>query len=146
VHNLTADDQIASLARMHQHLKPGGMLILDVQAPSVSWLNDDDGKPVLELELPHPDSGNPVRLWDTRTKDPVRQVQRSLIEIQELDEKGEVATSHRFSTVVRWIHKPEMALLLRLAGFERWTISGDFDDGPYDDDALQLIATAWRDA
>lgn len=146
VHNLTADDQLASLARMHQHLNPGGMLILDVQAPSVSWLTDDDGKPALELELPHPDTGNPVRLWDTRIKDPVRQVQRSLIEIQELDAKGEVATSHRFSTVVRWIHKPEMELLLRLAGFERWSISGDFDDGPYDDDSLQLIATAWRGA
>jgi SAM-dependent methyltransferase len=144
VHNLTAEDQIATLRCCRAHLEPGGALVFDVMAPTLGLLADPDGEPVLELEILHPETGLPVRLYDTRAKDLVAQTQHSVIEIRETCADGrEIA--HPFETTVRWIHKPEMELLLALAGFTRWSIHGDFAGEPLDDDASLMVVTAWAD-
>jgi SAM-dependent methyltransferase len=142
VHNLTTEDQLATLTRCRQHLSPGGSLVMDLMWPSLDLLADPDGVPVLELEVPHPDTGLTVRLFDTRTKDLVAQTQHSGIEIRETTADGG-AISHRFETLVRWVFKPEMELLLGLAGFDRWTIEGGFDAEPLDDDSTMMVVTAW---
>ncbi len=37
---------------------------------------------------------------------------------------------HRSHIEIRWVYREEMALLLRVAGFPRWEICGDFDRRP----------------
>ncbi|MBI5708814.1 MAG: class I SAM-dependent methyltransferase [Candidatus Eisenbacteria bacterium] len=145
VHNLTPEDQIATLSCCREHLLPGGRLVFDVMYPNVGMLADDDGVPVLELEVPHPETGLPVQLWDTRTQDPVAQTQHSLIEIRELDAAGAAAARHHFETTLRWVHRAEMELLLRIAGFARWSLAGDFDGEPLTDDSVVMVVTAWRE-
>lgn len=144
-HLLTSDDQIAALRRCHEHLLPGGRLVFDVFSATPAMLAEPVADPVLELEVAHPDTGLPVRLYDGRRLDPATQTQHSRMEVQELDATGGVARSHRFVTVVRWVYPSEMELLLRLAGFSRWEIAGGFDGRPAAAHQGAIVVSAWRD-
>jgi len=144
-HNLTGDDQLATLCRCHEHLLPGGRLVFDAFSATPAMLAEPVTAPVLELEVPHPDTGLPVRLYDGRRLDPATQTQHSQIEVQELDAAGRVARSHRFETVVRWVTPAEMEFLLRQAGFARREITGGFDGRPIADHQGGIVVSAWRD-
>ncbi len=145
VHNLTPEDWIATLRGCREHLVPGGTLVFDVQTMTLAALCDPDGVPVQEFDVRYPDAGLTLRVIDARRKDPVAQLQRSRIEVQELDAEGTVMTTHRFETTIRWVQKNEMILMLGLAGFERWQIDGGFAGEPLGRDSLQLVVRAWAD-
>jgi hypothetical protein len=98
----------------------------------------------MELEAPHPTTGLPVRIYDTRTFDRIAQIQHSVNEIQELDAQGQVVVTHRSATSIRWIFRNEMELLLQIAGFVRWEIYGDFDRRPLENETDAMIVQAWR--
>ena len=100
---------------------------------------------VLELETKHPQTGLPIRLFDTRNVDRVRQRQTSLIEIEMLNDAGHVTRTHTSRTTTRWIYQFEMELLLRLAGFERFKISGAFDGRPLLHDTDGMVVQAWKE-
>jgi SAM-dependent methyltransferase len=145
VHAETTDDQLHTLRACRRHLTQGGLLVLNIFFPGREILCGPQGEPVLEREVPHPATGLPVRIYDTRTLDLVAQIQTSLVEIQELDAEGRVAASHPSTTRMRWTYKPEMELLLQAAGFPRWQICGDFDRRPLTRDTDQMIVFAWKD-
>ena len=44
----------------------------------------------------------------------------------------------------RYVYKHEMELLLRVAGFARWEIYGDFDRRPLTHENDAMIVTAWN--
>ena len=98
----------------------------------------------MEGEIPHPHTGLPIRLYDTRTFNRVEQVQHSLNEIEFLAADGSVQTVHRSEVSSRYIYKHEMALLLRVAGFGRWEICGDFDGRPLTRESDAMVVTAWN--
>lgn len=143
VHNTTLEDQLGTLRACREHLTPGGQLAFDVQTMNPAAMVDPDGIRVKELETPYPDLGFSLRLFDTRSKDLVEQLQHSLIEIEEVDDRGAVTARHRFESTARWIQKNEMELLLELAGFDRWTIASDLDGDPLDENSLQMVVQAW---
>ena len=97
----------------------------------------------MEMEIAHPETGLPVRMWDTRTFDRVNQLQYSFNEIEMLDATGKVIATHPSKTIVRWIYKAEMELLLRTAGFARWEILGSFDGRPLLHETDAMIVKAW---
>lgn len=142
-HNLTAEDQIATLRTCRAHLAPGGVLAFDTFFPGPHVIMATDNQRVLELELKHPDTSLPIRCYDNRTFDRVRQLQHSKNEVEFLDAAGNVAVTHRSETTARWIYKTEMELLLRLAGFERWQIFGGFDRHPLESETDAMIVLAW---
>jgi SAM-dependent methyltransferase len=142
-HNLTTDDQLATLRSCRHHLKPGGLLAFDTCFPGPAWIAAPSGRRELEMEIPHPKTGLPVRLWDTRTFDRVEQLQHSYNEIEMLDAEGKVIASYPSKTTVRWIYKAEMELLLRVAGFDRWRILGNFDGRPLLNETDAMIVQAW---
>ena len=144
-HCETTADQISALRSFHQHLEPGGALVLHMSYPGPKYWLEPDGEPVLEIEAKNPANGRMVQMWDTRVKDPVAQLQRSEIEIREVDEAGRTAASFRSATSQRWVYRFELELLFRVAGFARWTISGGFEGNPLSDPQDQMIAWAWRD-
>jgi len=53
--------------------------------------------------------------------------------------------THRSEIRGRYVFKHEMELLLRVAGFPRWWIAGDFDDRPLTKEHEAMIVTAWND-
>lgn len=128
-HNLAADEQIATLRGCHRHLEPGGTLALDVISLPAERIARPGPRRRLEREVPHPETGLPVRLWNTQRLDVVAQVQHSRYDIEEVSRDGSTSV-HRFESPMRWVSPAEMSLLLRLAGFGRHAIHGDFDRSP----------------
>ena len=144
-HSLATEDQLKTLRVCREHLEPGGALMLTTLSLSFAEIVRPDGDRVLEGEFPHPNSGLPLRLFDTRRKDRVNQVQFSRVEVEELDAAGSVARTHPSETTVRWTYPAEMGLLLRAAGYARWQIVGAYDGRPLEGGDDQMIVTAWRD-
>src|SRR5215470_12987078 len=136
----SVDDQLRCLRCCREHLEPGGALVVHMSYPSVAYWAEPDGGRVLEGEVRHPETGLPVRMWDTRTKDRVGQHQDSLTEIELLDAHGQVAEIHRFQTRQRWVYRFEMELLLQLAGFARTGFFGGWDRRPLATDTDQMLA------
>jgi SAM-dependent methyltransferase len=69
VHNLTTEDQIATLTCCREHLQPGGLFAFDAFFPGRDYLAGD-GQRVLEGEIRHPETGLPIRFYDNRTAVP----------------------------------------------------------------------------
>jgi SAM-dependent methyltransferase len=146
VHNLTTDDQVATLARCREHLLPGGQLAFDTFFPGAALVAAPDGIRNLEAEARHPETGMPVRLFDTHTLDRVNQIMHSSMEFEMLDAAGNVVETRRCQTTTRWIYKGEMDLLLRAGGFARWRILGDYDGRPLLRETDAMIVQAWSAA
>jgi SAM-dependent methyltransferase len=144
IHNMTQDAQIRCLQLCRQHLLPGGKLVFDTFFPSQEIVGVPPQTRVLEGELPHPDTGQPMRMYDTRSFDRVAQTQHSLNEVELVAADGSVQTIHRSECSSRYIYKHEMELLLRVAGFARWEICGDFDGRPLTRENDAMIVTAWN--
>jgi SAM-dependent methyltransferase len=144
IHNMTQEAQIRCLQLCREHLLPGGNLTFDTFFPSLEIIGTPEHTRVLEGEIPHPETGLPIRMYDTRSFDRVAQVQHSLNEIELLAADGSVQTVHRSEFSTRYIYKHEMELLLRVAGFARWEIYGDFDRRPLTRENDAMVVTAWN--
>ncbi|MEZ5966258.1 MAG: class I SAM-dependent methyltransferase [Planctomycetota bacterium] len=142
-HNLTTRAQLATLVRCREHLDPGGEFGLHLSFPRPElWTGPADR--VLEHEAPHPSGDGMLRIYDTRTFDPVQQTQVSDMDIEHIDAAGRLRESVRSHTELRWIYKNELELLLERAGFSRFEIHGDFDRSPLTRDSHSLLAIASR--
>jgi SAM-dependent methyltransferase len=141
IHNMTQEAQISCLTRCREHLLPSGSLVFDTFFPSLEIVGAPQNTRVLEGEMPHPETGLPMRMYDTRTFDRVAQEQHSVNEIELLAADGSVQSIHRSEIRSRYIYKHEMELLLRVAGFARWEIYGDFDRRPLtsESDAMVVV-------
>jgi SAM-dependent methyltransferase len=145
VHCLTTADQIACLTTCRAHLAPGGRLVFNTIAPLRVSAPTVEGVPVLEHEARDPATGRTVRIYDTRTLDRVAQVQHSVMAVEETDERGRVVASRASVTDMRWTWKGEMELLLRAAGYARWTLEGGFAGEPLAAESPLMLVRAWRD-
>jgi len=145
IHNMTQEAQIRCLQLCREHLLPGGLLAFDTFFPSLEIIGAPDNTRVLEGELPHPVTGLPMRMYDTRTFDRVAQVQHTLNELELLAADGSVQEVHRSQSSSRYVYKQEMELLLRVAGFARWEICGDFDRRPLTRETDAMIVLAWNE-
>jgi SAM-dependent methyltransferase len=144
IHNMTQEAQIACLSGCRDHLLPGGQLVFDTFFPSLEIVGVPQNTRVLEGELPHPETGLPMRMYDTRSFDRVAQTQHSLNELELLAADGSVQKVFRSEVSARYIYKHEMELLLRVAGFARWEIYGDFDRRPLAHENQAMIVSAWK--
>ncbi len=144
IHNMTQEAQIRCLSLCREHLLPGGLLAFDTFFPSHAIVGTAENTRVFEGEMPHPATGLPMRMYDTRTFDRVAQTQHSLNELELLDAGGNIAKVHRSRSDSRYVYKNEMELLLRVAGFARWEICGDFDRRPLTLETDPMIVMAWN--
>jgi SAM-dependent methyltransferase len=144
IHNMTQEDQIRCLQLCREHLLPGGLLAFDTFFPALEYVSTPEKSRVLEGEMPHPETGLPMRMYDTRTIDRVAQTQHSLNELELLAADGSIATVYRSECSSRYFYKHEMELLLRIAGFARWEISGEFDRRQLTRDTDAMIVMAWN--
>jgi hypothetical protein len=144
IHNLTQEAQLRCLELCRQHLVPRGLLAFDLYFPGLGIIGAPQSTRVLEGEVRHPHTGLPIRLYDTRSFEPVEQIQRSLNEVEILDNEGNTRILQRSQFSVRWVYKAEMALLLRVAGFARWEIFGDFNRRPLTKDTDAMVVLAWK--
>jgi SAM-dependent methyltransferase len=144
IHNMTQQAQIRCLELCREHLLPGGLLAFDTFFPSLEIVGAPENTRVLEGEIPHPVTGLAMRMYDTRRFDRVAQTQDSLNELEFLAADGSVGAVIRSQVSARYVYKHEMELLLRVAGFARWEIYGDFERRPLTRENDAMIVMAWN--
>jgi SAM-dependent methyltransferase len=145
IHNMTQDAQIRCLECCRRHLMPRGLLAFDTFFPSLEIIGAPPGTRVLESEKTEAATGRTLRMYDTRTFDRVAQTQHSINDLEWLDAEGKIESVRRFEFTTRYLYKQEMTLLLRLAGFARWEILGDFGGRPLERETDAMIVKAWND-
>jgi len=151
LHNDAQNDQLATLGRCREHLAPGGCLTIVTYHPNVAMLAGFDGSEKLWKEVPE-SGGRRLRVFNTVHVDRVSQMQRTERRVDELDSSGRVLATHRYAFRLRYVWKPEMELLFRLAGFTRWDAASPFDAwdrAPFDEpkppqDGSFIAYRAWR--
>jgi len=152
-HNLTQQDQLATLRRCRRHLAEGGRLAIVAFHPSAPiMIKFGAGEPVL-TETARDDGI--LRVYDHAAQDRVEQISTITRRIEYLDRAGTITRAENASFQIRYVFKPEMELLLRVAGFTRWETRPLFTD--YRDAASgvrgrpaaegdHLLYTAWNEA
>ena len=141
-----------TLRSCRQHLEVGGRLVMNIFHPSLEKLMQWSGQEQFLKELPHGDGR--VRIFDRADDDRVEQIRRMTRRIEFSDAAGTVTRREQLAFDLRYIWKPEMELLLHVAGFSRWDarpLFAGFGDatsrpreGPVrEGDIVQW--TAWKD-
>lgn len=125
LHNLTQDDQLATLRCCRQHLESGGRLQVVIFHPSAEKLLQWSGRESLTKEVSF--EGRLYRVFDRADDDRIEQVRRMTRRIEVL-EGGRKVDERTETFDLRYVYKPEMELLLRVAGFPRWQAEPLFAD------------------
>lgn len=137
MHLVTQADQSAALRRAHAHLRPGGLLLLDLFNPDPLRLAAVSG--LCELADQWRDAaGSQVLKWSVRSVDFAEQVQETTFIYEEVQPDGQTRrTACPFT--LRFLWRGEAELLLQLAGFAVEGVWGDFDGEPYGAASEHLI-------
>ncbi len=142
-HLLTTDDQLAALARIRQHLNPGGLLLLDLFNPDLARLLDFRGQMALDKVMTDPETGHRLVKLHAEQVDLAEQLLRVTYVVDELDGEGRVRRT-LFPFTIRYLFRYELELLLRHAGFQVEAIYGSYDLDEFGDGSEKMIAVAQR--
>lgn len=136
LHLTAQEDQIVCLKNIYAHLNPGGRLLLNFFNPDLQHLVSK-AQPSDEYEsigsFAHPVTKAPIGLSFKQINDISRQVQNITWRFKTND------SVHEVSMDVRWVYKEEFQLLLRIAGFHKWALYGDFDKREFTGKENELI-------
>ena len=130
---LTPDDQRSVLATIHRHLRPGGVLVLQLFDPLLDACAAFDGVPSSTDRgtVVLPDSGHRVtRRVLRRTTEPLQQLMTEVWEFTELDDAGNALRREQETLRMRWTYRFEMRYLLEVSGFEVAAEYSDFRGSP----------------
>jgi SAM-dependent methyltransferase len=115
---LDGEAQRAALAGARRHLRPGGLLAIDLFDPRLDLLHpgDQPGRPAQAATL---SSGNRVSsVVLGRHNDPLRQVLVERWRFTETGRDGTIVREEDEELSLRWTYRAEMGHLLELEGFE----------------------------
>jgi SAM-dependent methyltransferase len=140
LHNLTLDDQLATLKCLKQQLRPGGLLVLDCFNPDPAQAADDR-RLVLHRTALDPDTGQTALLFMARDTDWGQQLQEITYVADRTDAHGRLSRAS-FSTRFRFIFCHEMELLLKLGGFDLKDVYGSYELDPFDSASDKMIVVA----
>lgn len=143
LHLVTLEDQRAALARLHGHLLPSGMLLLDLFNPLVGMLAASEGQLLHEWTRQDPETGHIVLKFVTHHSDFAAQVVHATFLYDEVDERGALnRTIAAFR--MRYVSRTELELLLGEAGFVVEALYGNYDLSPYTHESPKLLVVARR--
>ena len=135
LHNLTTEDQLATLEACHRALVPGGRLALNVFNPNVRmmarWMERTDAH------------WEPFGAWEgyqaQQDYGPSQQIVTTSLRVR--DEGG---AWRRTSFRLRYVHRFEMQHLLERAGFEVVSLAGGFAAEGFEDTSPEMVWIARR--
>lgn len=135
LHLTEQEGQIACLRNIRAHLTDGGKLALSFFSPDVAKLARDaaGGEYQHQGSYTDPSDGSPIELSFRQTNDLANQVMD--ITWRFVSNGSE----HLTEMGIRWIYPEEFKLLLRLAGFERWELYGDFDGSSFSSRSSEMV-------
>ena len=141
MHVTTQAGQLKVLQCAQRHLRAGGLLLIDLFNPDVTYLEAIAGMQELADWWEDGESGATVLKWSTRYVDAARQLQETVFVYEEVFPDGRNAQT-RLSFPLRFWWPDEGAMLLERAGFAVDELYGDFDGSPYRSDSERLIFIA----
>ena len=144
MHMLTLDDQLATLARIREHLNPGGVLLLDLFNPDLPRLLEPGGQMFLDRVTTHPETGHRVFKFRTQRVDLGLQTIHVTYMVDEVDGQGSVVRRTLIPFSVRYLFRGELELLLRHAGFKIEAIYGSYDLDEFTGDSARMLPVARR--
>ncbi|HEX6386700.1 MAG TPA: class I SAM-dependent methyltransferase [Anaerolineae bacterium] len=144
MHLFTQADQLSCLQRVHDHLRPGGYLIVDVYAPDFTKLAQVSEEPfAVRREFDLPDGHHVIRKDRFVKHDVARQIMHYEIRFEEYDAAGSLVRQRTVPMDTRYTFRYELQLLLERTGFEVVDVFRDYDKSPYDGTG-EIIAVARR--
>jgi SAM-dependent methyltransferase len=139
LHLYERDDVERFLARVREHLAPGGRFVVDLSVPRLEDLERRPGHPFHVPRFKHPTTGVVVKNRERFDYDPVRQVLFVSMEFEPVaapDEGWVTPLAHRQFFPREW------EALLHYNGFEVERVEGDFEGGPLTRDSDTMVWTA----
>jgi SAM-dependent methyltransferase len=138
---LTVAEQKACLARVRDHLLPGGRLALNIFNPNLvvmgEWLSSRKGS--LERR-----KTGPAQVWAGRDYDTSDQTLTETRYAEEPSDEGATIARVARDLRIRYVFRYEMEHLLALSGFEVEALYGWFDRRPFDRDSDEMVWLARR--
>jgi SAM-dependent methyltransferase len=138
-HLCRVEEQLCCLARVREHLAPGGVFAFDVFNPRLDRLAQPEEPEAEDVRFAL-GSLEVVRHVSAR-RDAARQVLHVAMRY-ECRDGGRLVGEERAVFDMRWFHRFELEHLLQRAGFARVEILGDFDGSPVAADSPALVALA----
>jgi len=138
-----ADEQLECLRRVQAHLRPGGVLAIDLMHPRLEWLGAATGSMRDDLLQRVADQGWTLsRVESVVSTDLARQVRviRSIYE--RIDDNGCVLEKRFVEWPYRWMHRFEAEHLLYRAGFEVEAVYGGYQREPFTADSAAMVFLA----
>lgn len=144
-HCLDQATQRLTLERFYEHLAPGGRLILATFLPDPELITTASNVLQYMTTVTHPDTGRAVVCWHFNAEiDFINQIRTDVWVFEELDGEHRVLRKAYLPLTIRWVYPSEMALLLRLAGFNKLELYGGFKYQPLDDSCHEQVWIASR--
>ncbi|MEM7126103.1 MAG: class I SAM-dependent methyltransferase [Chloroflexota bacterium] len=142
MHCESQSDQLKALQTAYHHLKPSGILMVDLFNPDIITLNEVAG--LMELADSWIDErGQQVLKWSVRMLDISNQQQETTFIYEEIDTDGRSRRTVCPFTL-RFIWPSEGELLLEKAGFQVLEIWGDAYGSAFDGQSERLIYLAQK--
>ena len=129
LHLYTREDVERFLARVREHLAPGGLFVCDLSLPVFQDLLRDPARAYHAPRFRHPTTGEVVRYVEHFDYDRARQV---LFVSMEFAPRGGEARAWMTPLAHRQFFPQEWEALLHYNGFEVERVEGDFHGGPLD--------------
>jgi SAM-dependent methyltransferase len=127
LHLYTRQDVEAFLARVREHLAPGGRFVADLSVPPLLELARDPAQAFHAPRFKHPTTGVMVKNRERFDYDAVRQV---LFVSMEFEPLGDPDAGWMTPLAHRQFFPREWEALLHYNGFEVERVEGDFEGGP----------------
>ena len=144
---LTVEDQREALENAVSHLRPGGLLALDVVSPDMEQLADRRDEAVaFHVRDVEQSDGSTIVVWGQNMWNAVEQVNSARLIIEELDATGLMVRRLYRDFDLRYVFRWEMQHLLELSGFTVEAVYGDFEGGPVTDRSDDLVWVARKAA
>lgn len=140
MHLETVADQMAALRSIKEHLRPDGVLVLDLFNPDPRDLLNDQGVLIHDHTFTSAD-GATVQKWVLRRTDLAEQRQDVEFIYDEIQPDGRVIR-RVMPFAMRWLYRFEVQHLLARVGLSVQAIYGDYDLEPYGSDSPQMIVVA----
>lgn len=137
----STDDQLAVLARVREHLLPGGLVLLDLFHPDLGRLVEGSGQVIHEWTRTDPDTGSPVIKFYSQRPELERQSIHFTYFVDRVESDGTVRRTV-FAFPLRYLFRAELELLLRHAGLEVEAVYGSYDLDEFTSDSEKMIAVA----
>jgi SAM-dependent methyltransferase len=144
MHLLTCKRQHSCLRSLHEHLRPGGMLVINIIAPDPRRLALEPGESfAVAREFDLPNGNHVLRKQRLAEHDRRSQVRRFEFLFEEFDADGRLVTSRIVPLQTRYIFYDEMIDLLESTGFQIIDVFRDYDKNAYDGTG-EMIVVAQR--